>query len=485
MGALTEAESLVQWAERETSDRVQEVLGALEDMVKELVESDAVAHASIVHAQGQPVSAPQGGYIQLGFVLYWAKYPPAGLEEILKLLPKGIQELWSILTGILVGLHPPTVTQAEYTYMLGCFGSEGVVDPNGQVLSTGRYEGADLGWIWSVLNYLVNLVSPSDIAPFCSASDGDPVTRAIELPEKGSIKIAVLGDWGTGSMDAGGGYDPALSVRDTIVELQPDIIVHLGDVYYAGTEDRLPAGEEQQFLIDLWPAGYGGKSYTLNSNHEMCGGANGYFNIALGRAGASTPFESQGGRSFFALSLGDYAVVGLDSAYFDPSPMYIRGALGNRADAMADEQYRFLEKTAKNHKHVILMSHHTGMTPDGVGTMPMWNDVAKVVDTKKIHSWIWGHIHAGIAYGSGSLLGRQGIRAYCVGHSAIPIGAPWGMQTGNSVVDWVAQTPVGGTAYSNRVRNGFAMLTIDQEDASVAFYDEGSRVPVWPPTSAK
>ncbi len=42
-------------------------------------------------------------------------------------------------------------------------------------------------------------------------------------------KIAIIGDFGTGLSDSFG------LLRDVIIDKQADIIIHLGDVYYAGT----------------------------------------------------------------------------------------------------------------------------------------------------------------------------------------------------------------------------------------------------------
>ena len=146
--------------------------------------------------------------------------------------------------------------------------------------------------------------------------------------------------------------------------------------------------------MGLWPAQWKGKSYTLNSNHEMYGGANGYFDIALGRNGGATPFTSQQGFSYFALSIGDVAVVGLDSAYYDPSSLYMDGGLGDPKNA--PEQYEFLQAVAKDHKQLVLLSHHTAVNTAGTEAMPLWRDVTSVVSPKQIHSWVWGHVHLGL-----------------------------------------------------------------------------------------
>jgi calcineurin-like phosphoesterase family protein len=41
-------------------------------------------------------------------------------------------------------------------------------------------------------------------------------------------KIAIMGDWGTGAQ-------PAISVLKQIAAAKPDIVIHLGDIYYSGT----------------------------------------------------------------------------------------------------------------------------------------------------------------------------------------------------------------------------------------------------------
>jgi len=61
--------------------------------------------------------------------------------------------------------------------------------------------------------------------------------------------------------------------RDITFEASCDYIVHLGDVYYAGTELAPPPGEEMQHFLQMWPAMPPGRSFTLNSNREMYGGA--------------------------------------------------------------------------------------------------------------------------------------------------------------------------------------------------------------------
>src|SRR5436190_13747129 len=108
--------------------------------------------------------------------------------------------------------------------------------------------------------------------------------------------IAVVGDWG-------GGNAAAQGVADQIKKIAPDHIIHLGDVYYAGT----PKETNERFL-KYWPTPKDpGKSFALNSNHEMYGGGYGYFDITL------PTFQQPA--SYFNLANKNWRLIGLDTGY--------------------------------------------------------------------------------------------------------------------------------------------------------------------------
>jgi len=457
------------------------VASKLTALLKDLAASDALAKATIEHAQGKSVAAPDGGVLQLGFVLYWAKHEPDVIQKLLKNHPE-LQKAWDVVGFLLTLLDPPTVTPAEYEFALARLKADGLVGPDGQILGDGKYQGADPDWMLAFFNYVLNLIEPSSIAPFTNGA-AKPFVAPLEPcgPAGKPVRIAVIGDWGTGAFD-GGGYDPASDVLKTVADLKPDYVVHLGDVYYSGSDERPMPGEESARLVAMWPKMPPERSFTLNSNHEMYGGAQGYFQVALGRDGSTTPFAHQNGLSYFALTRGDWAFVGLDAAYFDPSSLYMDGGLGAPG---ADPQYAFLEAIDREFKNVVLFSHQTAMSTDGSTPMQLWSDVTSVLAPEKIRLWYWGHIHLGLVYGAGSALGAKGVRARCAGHSAIPIGDAWGLK-GAAGIEWLAHTPVGPPAYPNRVRNGFALLTVSDSGVDEAFYDAGDATrPAWSESSAR
>jgi hypothetical protein len=108
----------------------------------------------------------------------------------------------------------------------------------------------------------------------------------------------MAGDWGTGLYGAP-------KIADEIKKQGPfDLLMHLGDVYYSGTEE-----EVQERFLDIWPASAGKINRALNSNHEMYSGGFAYFDLALPAFGQES--------SYFAFQNTHWLLVGLDTAYVD------------------------------------------------------------------------------------------------------------------------------------------------------------------------
>jgi hypothetical protein len=205
----------------------------------------------------------------------------------------------------------------------------------------------------------------------------------------------------------------------------------------------------------------------------MYGGAQGLMGVALA---VKTPFAHQKNTSYFGLEFGNWVILGLDSAYFDPSTLYMQGARGNAPD---DPQQKFISTAYGNlsDKKVFVMTHHNPMTFDGASLVPnkiagttLWEGLHAALGGRSPDVWYWGHLHLGVAYNSNSVIGA-GTLGRCVGHSAIPYGNAHGMITRN--VDYYAHTNLGiGT---KQVQNGFAVVTFGADGSLVeAFYEVGA-----------
>lgn len=361
---------------------------------------------------------------------------------------------------------PPAnpIVVANWSAWEDTWGGEGVLLGDGSLVSTQVFAVLDPGWSLAVLDYIRLKIDLESLAPF----NTNPNAITINPDNKTSLKIAIMGDWGTGNYpDGSSNNSPSNKIMTAIGNLSPDIVVHLGDVYYAGSDNFLIfEGEEQINLIEAWNYNAPLGNFTLNSNHEMYGGANGYFNVAL----KSDLFKNQTGpdvsgnpTSYFSITYGNWVIVGLDTAY-NATKEYMQGRI---TDAF---QPAFLHQFKG--KNVIILSHHNPIDTLGQVLNSLWTDVTgpKALNGSPA-MWYWGHIHNGIVYNNTAV--SKTTLARCLGNGAIPIGkAQW--LEGQSTIDYFTQTPLGDTDPNNalRVKNGFAILTIENGVVSESWYDQ-------------
>jgi hypothetical protein len=345
-------------------------------------------------------------------------------------------------------------------------GAAGVNDYEGSLIAIGKYEQLDAGWVTTLLYYLalkLGVRSVSSLAPFGT-------TPATIAAQGDVVKIALVGDWGTGSWNDGAIECPAVEVMTQVRQHSPDYTIHLGDVYYAGTAGFLGSDEEINNFVNLWVSGSQG-SFMLNSNHEMYSGGQGYFGKGL----KAEAFAAQNGTSYFAIQSDKWIVVGLDTAYFDKSPMFQDGALTD------DNQINFIRGLDTADKKLIVLTHHNGTKIDGTTQLGLWDEVTSAFG-RSPDWWYWGHIHNAVVYSARSFPAQNGVRARCAGHGAIPFGVGYGLmdQTGANKpsVEYFAHELL-SSEYSNtdaqqanRVLNGFAMLTVAADSITEEFIDQ-------------
>ena len=332
------------------------------------------------------------------------------------------------------------------------------VGPGGEIWGTGKYQNLDPGWTEAAAVWLENLVLGKH--PF-----GDSTPQTISVPN--SVQIAMAGDWGTGDWRTAANPAPSTDVRKHMAFLQPHLTIHLGDVYYAGTNDQ-----EKHLLVDLWPKGSLG-ALTLNSNHEMYSGAKPYFQVAL----AANLFADQQQRSFFALENDNWVIVGLDSAYYSNAEgLYLDGAL--YAEGGPQLQVDFLRSQAAKGKKVIVLTHHNGLTEDGSKPTALWSQVMSAFPEGGAPAyWYWGHVHAAVVY-QPQTHGPTNVLCRCCGHGALPWGHALELANNPNVV-WYENRLAKDPDIPQRVLNGFAVLYLDGPNINEVFYDENGGA-AWP-----
>lgn len=456
----------------------------LSDLWTLLQESETLL-IDLMNGEDPPTSTP--GDIELGPALYMLNtYLPSALLDLL-------QD---------IGMPGTTITATDLSNWDAVLKGEGVVYNNGTLISYDTYCQFDQAWYTVAVAHYFELIL--GLLSVKSPFPNTPATIAIS-DSTASITIAIAGDWGTGYYTDGNVDCPAQLVMEGIASLGGvDYTIHLGDVYYAGTNNGLIDGEEQNNLVDLWQSGSKG-AFTMNSNHEMYDGANGLFDVALGSPGQSL-FGEQNGTSFFAITYANFVIIGLDSGYYDTSFFYMDGAIYDaNNESGSSEQLDFINTLDLDNKQVIVLTHHIGIEFDGSATNPtLWDQVTSALaqggsTPRYPDMWYWGHIHNGVAYNS-SAPALSGIETpsgnsplcRCCGHGSLPIGQGYALleNDGSYIpgVDYMAQTPMPNpnSQQGNRVLNGFSTLTLSQGQVIETFYEVQSGAdpnPIWTKTS--
>ncbi|MGJ4948873.1 hypothetical protein [Bradyrhizobium sp. HKCCYLS20291] len=337
------------------------------------------------------------------------------------------------------------------------------VGPTGEVyFGDVDYDSTDLGWAYC---FPAMVLTEDQTPPF-------KVGNTVQIPD--GTNLALLGDWG-------GANAPALAVG--AAAKASDCVIHLGDVYYAGTngDDILDPYESTNF-VEVWP-GAAGKSFALNSNHEMYAHATGYSLTTL----AAPAFASQGGNCF-ALTNKAFRIVGLDSAYYAPDnqlkdfPGCMIGSLGDPQGA----QMQFLQNQIAqlgSGQSLILLTHHNGLNLDGsVPTAAdaaylLWQQVTQVLQQIPAGAsqnvvWYWGHQHAAAVYNAQQINGIT-INPRCCGHGCIPWGIATDLSQSSNVLWYEGQNLGPGANYF--VTNGYATLALNGAALTESFWDQNGQ----------
>src|ERR1700685_1934000 len=126
--------------------------------------------------------------------------------------------------------------------------------------------------------------------------------------------IAVIGDWGTGMNDA------LVLLQQIADNFEPDVLLHLGDIYYSGLPDEC-SNHFSKLIDQVWPAS-GNKPrplvFTRAGTHDRYAGANGGY-YELIQSLNKDPDKRQP-NSYFALRNNFWQFVAMDTSYYDADP---------------------------------------------------------------------------------------------------------------------------------------------------------------------
>jgi hypothetical protein len=347
-------------------------------------------------------------------------------------------------------------------------------------------EGNPIVWAPVMVNILVEHLKGK--ANFITATDAKSY---IQIPDK--CKIAILGDWGADN-------DHAQRIAALVKQQNPDFAVHLGDIYYAGSEY-----ECQRFLAN-WPLQGKGNSFALNGNHEMYSRGIPYFGTVLPSFGQEA--------SYFTLYNTNWQLHGIDTAYV---PFSIDGSVeeGDRPsiwkrmmdtvgsklpfvdhenfdckpDSRLQMQWKWLQDkmTANPTKRNIFLSHNQPVSaymPEFEASVFLLNQFWRLRETipnglRAVTAWFFGHEHKCTIYKDAA----TEFKARLIGNGAIPHSVQALVQAAEDETN-TSCTPVStmnnrslvpdvlGVSELDLAISSFALLTLDGPDAYVEYINE-------------
>ena len=217
---------------------------------------------------------------------------------------------------------------------------------------------------------------------------------AYKLPN--DARVAIIGDWGTGMNDA------SALLTHIMEEHKPTAIIHLGDIYYAGTPDQCNTN-----FTDVFNQVFGNLPripiFSIPGNHEYYAMGAGYYTMLqqinpLAQSGR--PWQEtlswQQSASYFCLRTEDglWQFLGADTGQADYDPPF--------PDAMPmlrpTEIVWHHDKLRNFQGRTILLTHHqlfsTNSKLSGSGNNynnALYSVFQPFLD--RIAAWFWGHEH--------------------------------------------------------------------------------------------
>lgn len=235
----------------------------------------------------------------------------------------------------------------------------------------------------------------------------------IPLPDKPDLIVGLIADWGTGG-------DDAQWLLSQVMAKNPDVLIHLGDIYYAGTVDE----DRDNFLSLVNSAAPNIPVYTLAGNHDMYSGGGVYYGLLaqLNVAPALQPFQQKA--SYFCLRSANWQILGMDTGLHDCDPFTVTS---NVTFLDPQEAAWHLDKLNNSGgRKTVLLSHHQLFTAFG-GGMGQGSTGKPLAYNPQLYSlfgpylnnialWLWGHEHNFEFFTP--YLGLN--KGRCIGASAIP-----------------------------------------------------------------
>ncbi|MGH9397578.1 MAG: metallophosphoesterase family protein [Terriglobia bacterium] len=320
----------------------------------------------------------------------------------------------------------------------------------------GKFGGCNPGYVEAAIKYAEYFIAQGKKIPYRVYKNLGDFVIEDKLPD--NANIAILGDWGTGQ-------GPAKALLKQIADKQPDMVIHLGDVYYSGTDF-----EDLNYFYNPWTQILNLSirpipTYTLAGNHDMyCGGAP-YYNL-IDKLGQPA--------SYFCLRNANWQFLAMDTGLHDCNP----GSAGTGATYLEETEVAWLKDKLDQAgtRRTVLLSHHQLFTAyeaiDGSEVnLRLYSQVSSFLP--KTSLWLWGHEHSFGVYGPFMNLKR----GRCIGHGGFPVAAADGPVNAKFpdvpvITKGSSGNPIALGSTQGLYNHGYAMMTLDGPTATVSYYQD-------------
>jgi 3',5'-cyclic AMP phosphodiesterase CpdA len=339
-----------------------------------------------------------------------------------------------------------------------------------------RFSTCDPLWAEAVTEYVRFFdVDKGQIPYRPSKGPDDPAP----LPLAGNATVALIADWGTGTAEA-------RSLLERVAAHRPDVLIHLGDVYYSGTST-----ENAQYLLGIVNEVLGRGAdrpvpvFNLTGNHDMYSGG-GPFYETLGQLNLpplAPPGQLQT-HSFFGLRSSGWQILGMDTGLHDSDVFDVATSMTYLEDSeLAWHKHQI---ASAGGRRTILLSHHqlfsafNQIGPKDNGDRSMNNllhsQFGDVLD--QVEAWLWGHEHNLEIYAPYAGLRR----GRCIGCSAVPVFAtqePYKVCAGSKIPLLPANPALPGVPVmlgttGGVYNHGYVILKLDDahRTATLSYYQD-------------
>ena len=232
---------------------------------------------------------------------------------------------------------------------------------------------------------------------------GDINYGVIKYKLPNNAKVAILGDWGTGMPDA------VALLKDIMLKHKPDAIIHLGDIYYAGSPSECWQNFAEVLAVVFEAPGVKQVPvFTIPGNHDYYSYGYAYYEMVAG-LNKFMPAAQQAA-SYFCLQTEDkgWQFLGMDTGLDDSNPENQVNGWYAGPKLQASEVVWHKDKLNKFKGGTILLSHHQVFTANSAINgeftkyVPYLNPFLQNYFENYLQShvglWLWGHEHNLVLY---------------------------------------------------------------------------------------